>query len=989
MNIKETLKRVRDKVSQNFVQSSRQNPYGLIYEHPQNIGQVAANIPGAITSNAVDVGREIARSVPALLGTLGNVTGLDKQTTIEPKGIERTIFGDEPIRTYKGVQQVTTPKVQRYVKSPTLAKGITGAGFVLGTLGNLVPGGSEEKAGLSELAQAGKTILPQVKKPVSEFNTVFKDFIGMREAAKTRATQVADLLNTAPKPMHSDIIRGLEGEPVHPDAQGFVSAFRQKYDELYTQARSAGVDLGYLDNYITHIWKKSPAEVAQLYQMAKQKFGFANNRTLPTYEEGVKIGLQPKYTNPAQIVGEYTRKLEEMKANVALVDNLKSQGLLVPPEVGMRQSGYKPVMAPGLPGHSYAPAEVVDKLNRIFSPESAGTVGKVAKIGAKISGAGQDILLSGGIPGTPVNAFTIAQMTKEIMGGRVKSPFVSAIRSISPGKSKEFFRTNAPQIIKMQEHGVPVTSNFDYETFGKVTGIKDVLGNIWNKAVNEPTFKRFMPMLHVNLFNDVERSLLQAGKNDQEASTIAAQAVKNFYGVVDTGTTAARSRTSQDVASTLLFAPRYRESMVNFWINNLKALRNPLAPENRNNLVFGASAVAAYVAMDQANVTFTGNHMFQNPKGKEDKLLIPLGNGQTIGVPFLSSIATVPRMVGKVAKDIYQGDLNQAGKELAGGLSVVGRPLADVAANENYFGKQIYDPNATGSDKYKAIGNYLLNPATGAYTHPYLREGLAYAQGKQGLGETLSKATELPLRFYDSKKLAMQPIWDDYFNQKKIKDIQSKLKYGKISPESASRQVTKLSGKGGLEPGQSVEVNGSIMYRTKDGYEFFDPKDYNGTYKSYKKIAGDENLPDDIKQSVLGSNDRFQERYAYEEQKPEFDAEFSLLKDRAKRSDSIDAWMHAAQVQSNFLESYRKTLDPKEDRLEYLKVTNALEDVLAEAEKYLGFGGFTKPKKPKVVRITRLPRAIKTVSRRPKRGRQGLSLTTPRVTKSKLAQGGL
>lgn len=828
------------------------------------------------------------------------------------------------------------------------------------------------------------------------FEESFQRFVGQRESAKTKATILADDLNKVPKELHKEVINGLEGQPVSPQAQGFVDSFRKQYDQLFSEAQRAGVDINYLENYITHIWEKSPQEVSDLFQSAKGRFGFATDRVIPTYEEGLKMGLKAKYTNPAQIVGEYARKLEETKAGVELVNRLRVSGDLLPSSAARGLPGLRPVVAPGLPEGYMARPEVAKKLNKVFSPDDTAdsTIGKIFEVGAKVSGGGQDILLSGGVPGTPINAFTIAQMTKEIMGGRVKSPLVSLFRSIAPGKSKEFFAKNAQQIIKLQERGISVGSNFDYDQFGQKTGIKKILGNVWSKVINEPTFKRFMPMLQVNLFNDVEKSLIKAGKAESGAADIAAKAVQNFYGTTSTAKVAGRSKISQDATSALLFAPRYRESMVNFWINNLKALKNPLAPENRTNAIFGVSAVLTYLAMNNANAALNGHGMNDNPKGKEDKLLVPLGNGKTIGIPYLSSIATVPRSIYKAGKNLVEGDIKQAGKEIGSSASIILRPLADVAGNEDYFGSPIYDENAPASEKYSKIANYLLNPTTGSFTHPWLREGIKFARGEQGLAETISKGTEMPLRWYDSNKLAMAPIWEDYFNLKGVDQVKSDLKIGKITPDQAAKKIDKLTGSesAGLKEGDIIPYKDSFMYKTSKGYDFADSEQ-----EAQQAIAKDQFSSSGEKTAVIG--DKFWYKDANGELKSESvktrrtkleDAQYSLDKQELKANENYKGYMELLSNRYKSLESRKNELDPEIDQADIVTLTNQQQDILAEYSKLAGYKGFKKPKKPKKsparpITSTKLPPRLAPRAARRRVSSFPKARAVPRVSPSYLA----
>ena len=372
------------------------------------------------------------------------------------------------------------------------------------------------------------------------------------------------------------------------------------------------------------------------------------------------MGLKPKYSNPVEILSEYVRRLETTKANIELFKDLKEQGLIVSGSKVANDPNFTPVNAPGFPraifrignnktviSNWYAPKNVANQINNIMTPQDNGRMGKIFKKTAKLSSTVQDITMSGGLPKTPLNAWTAAQATKEILSGRVVSPLTSFVRSLSGKSSNKFFQENAQQIIKMQERNIPVSTTFtvdnliDSKTATKTFG--EAIGSKWNKLMNEPTFRRFMPQLQINLFNDIEAGLLKAGKTETEAADIAAQAVKNFYGVKGSDKVAAGSKLWNDMVTTGLFAPKYRESMINFWVNNLKAVKKPFAPENITNTKFVIGAFLTYLGMNAINKANTGNDMADNPSGKEDKMLIKTKDGY-IGVPFLSSIATMPRM---------------------------------------------------------------------------------------------------------------------------------------------------------------------------------------------------------------------------------------------------------------------------------------------------------------------------------------------------------
>lgn len=599
---------------------------------------------------------------------------------------------------------------------------------------------------------------------INTFKELFGKWFGKRKASETTA-----VINTqkfeVPKGVDGgEVIRYLEDPEikVSPETKAYTDQVKGKFDELYKEAKKAGIDVGYLKNYITHIWDRPPEEVARLYKGASQKFKFASGREFPTYEEGIQMGLTPKYTNPQQILAQYINNLEKTKANIEFVRELKGQGFLV----AKRVPGFEPITAPGFVSPSirlgddtiregvyYAPPEIAKAINRVFAPETSAFSGT-----AKISSGLQDLALSGGVPLTPLNAWTFAQTQKEVMGGRVRGPLKAIWTSLSEGGTNNYVKNNAQFIKEQQLNNVPLSTSVNIDSMTRdgifKTLFKGKVGEAWHRMVNEPTFKRFMPVLQTEFYKDVRKSAIQSGRSEEEAIKIATQATKNFYGLNSASDTALKSQLGKDLLSTVFFAPRYRESMINFWVKNLQSIANPLALENRANVKFMASAILTYLAMDKVNQLYNGRPMSENPKGKEDKVLIPLGDGYTLGVPFLSSIATIPRTAYKITKDVIQGDIPAAGKEAKNLLSFGIRPPLDVITNENYFGGQIYEPGS--KDQAKDIGKYLF----GQYQHPYLREAINQFSGKQPAYQTFSKAMELPLRFYKDSAIKSGYYYD-------------------------------------------------------------------------------------------------------------------------------------------------------------------------------------------------------------------------------------
>lgn len=671
------------------------------------------------------------------------------------------------------------------------------------------------------------------------FNKLFATWIGMRDAAETTGVSLGKKFADIPVNQGWDVVKLLEdpSAKVAPEARKYIGGIRTEYNTLFTEAKKAKIDIGFLQNYITHLWKNSESEIAAAMKGASQNFRFAKERKFLTYDEGIAAGLTPKYTHPGEIMAEYTKRLEQTKANIQFVEGLKKEGLIVDTAVGRGKLGFSPITGPGFPvsksknyagevvqGEYYAPTEIAQVVNRLFAPAEETMATKALGFTSNVAKRIQDFTLSGGVPGTPFNAFSLtAGLQKELLAGRISS-VGDFIRSFSQGATDEFFKANVETVKKMQLRNIPIHSTYDISHLINRGAVKNLLNDgkgwgVFDRVMNEPTFKRFWPQLQIHLFNDIEKSALQAGKGTEEAADIAAQAVKKFYGIVDSASVAKRNPVHEDLLSTAFFAPKFRESMIRIWGDTAKAispvalkdgklaLNNPLSLENRTNTKFVVGAIATYFAFDKLNEHFTGKHLKDNPPGTEDKLLIPIseitGNPNdkaVIGIPYLSSLATIPRAVVGMAKHASELDFPQVGKDAKTFFSTLVKTPADLLQNENYFGQQIYDPADPKSKQLQDMGAYTF----GNLNHPYIRalaeEGIIPfipAKKDQPLYQTISKAVELPIRYYTESSLRGKEYYavhDAVYKslteqEKSVFDTLAKKSDGSIAQKMAEAQL--------------------------------------------------------------------------------------------------------------------------------------------------------------------------------------------------------
>lgn len=768
-----------------------------------------------------------------------------------------------------------------------------------------------------------------------EFKGIINRFVGGKEARATEGAQAAFRNKNIPAKQAKETIQALAGKTA---PNQYSKQLRAEFDATRKAGTEAGVDIGYLYNYVTQIWKETPEQVAKAFQSAGQTFKFSKERVIPSYEEGIKLGLTPKYTNPADILGHYTQKLGEVQENIKFVKELKENGYLVPASVGRNTPGFAPINAMGISknetsidgktfiGDWYAPADVAGVINNLFNPKEAN---KVLDWAARQSGGIQNLMLSGGIPKSPLNFFTLSQGIKDITAGRT-IPFIeSFFTSFSKNKTLQTFNQKAHLIKEMQQQGVPFRSSFklgeitDRGTFKNLFG--ETGGEAWEKITGEPTFGRFMPLQQLKFYEDVKNKLLKKGKSSDEAIKIASTAAKNWFGLTDVADTATRSANTQAAIKTFLFAPRYRESMINFWTKSFIGLKNPLAPENIANTRFLAGAILTYMAYDQMNKKMFGRPLSENPEGREMTLLIPLGDGHTMGVPILPSVGYIPRTLFSMGKAAISGDFKEATRQARGVLSAGVKPISDVFANENYFGQEIYDEEGTTGEKFKEIGNYLGNPITGAYGHPYIRESVKYAQGKQPGYQAASKALELPLRYYKDENLKLSDL---YANAKKAGQ-----------------------GKGTSDNGILERENGSFAFQIGDQVRYADTRKEAELEIAKDKFKKSDKVIQTVGDMVLR---RTKDGGVSTISKLDYDENLNYRKlNLAYDQRDMKKWTDLAKKQLGF---YEKQLeDPTLDELEKLEIEDRYITLAKRMQKYASYGGsFTKGRKGRKAKAQKL-----------------------------------
>lgn len=103
-----------------------------------------------------------------------------------------------------------------------------------------------------------------------------------------------------------------------------VKDVKNYYTESHEFLKQAwGEDIGFVENYVTQIWDIPKAKKSMVLNYFAKRNPFLKKRTIPTLEEGIKLGLKPKTTNIAELLRVYDQYKIKTVHNMKFAESLK------------------------------------------------------------------------------------------------------------------------------------------------------------------------------------------------------------------------------------------------------------------------------------------------------------------------------------------------------------------------------------------------------------------------------------------------------------------------------------------------------------------------------------------------------------------------------------------------------------------------------------------------------------------------------------------
>ena len=585
-------------------------------------------------------------------------------------------------------------------------------------------------------------------------------------------------------------------------ANKYTESIREAFDGIFKEANDRlakfGKSFEYQKNYLPQVYKNSPEEIkdamasymkskgvddmtitkylfdgkkldAGVAKTLKLNPSFIREKAFPDYATAMKHGLTPRFTHPAQLFAYYRGELEKTINNLEFLDSLQKEGRVV----AIKQDGLRPIVGPDFLEGYYAKPELARLLNNLFKSDAdKGILDSIISGVAFASRKMQEIALSGGIPRTSFNFFTIGQTIKEMTSGNFK-PIVAFVRSNFDVATLRYFEKNADVLQAMARNGINLGDRVgSYETVYdnlaqkfSVGRVPEILGEQFDKAFNKKTFASFMPQMYTQVFKDAMNKGLKKGMTQAESETFAGDVTKAAFGLFeDVG----RSKGTEDALSATFFAPKFREGIIRTLGNAVKSvtteIRNPAFYKNRRLVAGMALTYAGYNAL---NYKLNGHYMWDNPSGKEFDLMIPTKNKNedVIFIGFMPSFLAFARNMASGVIATGKGDFNMATQKFGGLLSMPLKITSEVLSNSDYFGRQIYKDTDSGTAKLQKIATYVGL----AVNHPAVKAIWEYISDKSPLYQAVSKGIELPFKFSTMPKIYRQQFYEAMDKQEVIR----------------------------------------------------------------------------------------------------------------------------------------------------------------------------------------------------------------------------
>lgn len=509
------------------------------------------------------------------------------------------------------------------------------------------------------------------------------------------------------------------------------------------------------------------------------KPSFAFERVLSGYNEGVALGLTPKFGNIAELAQWYEQTARKAIADRNFFNTLVKNSWVVPSrkapadwvELGTGFPRYTSRTKDGFLEDRYAaPPEFANIINNYLSSRDEGIM---ASIGKFYDGVKQR-LLTAGIPMTGINFHGFSTLMRYTFGSG-KNPFTSvaqglyfmirpkaALRRIEkslesvPEAVKSGLVVSEGSLKKLLYNKEQLKKEFENEFKDKGYVTKN-FGRLWNwykEIVEDPLMEQVIPAYKIETWKNTYNTY-KAYMPDDLARKKAAEFTNNLLGGLNYDEMG-RSQEMRNLMKFVLLAPDWFETNATI----LKRTGQSLWDKDKNFRAyrsFAANFIGSYVFFNGINKAMSGKYMWENEPGQ--KFSINTGTtdeqGNTRYIQIYGTGVDFVRLPVDAIDGIVNEDYGVLSRIARNRLSPLGSALVSLYSNTDYAGRPLF-----GADKFgnpmtfeqnvlglsSVAGQFFGVPTILGEPVRNIAEQVITGKG-QPLEKTLVEAVDLPVRY--------------------------------------------------------------------------------------------------------------------------------------------------------------------------------------------------------------------------------------------------
>lgn len=387
------------------------------------------------------------------------------------------------------------------------------------------------------------------------------------------------------------------------------------------------------------------------------------------------------------------------------------------------------------------------------------------------------------------------------------------------------------------------------------------------------------------------------------------------------------------------------------------------------------------------------------------------------------TLGTLAGMAGQNARDRIQNKPEYTGasnplETAAGAVSkALGDPVTGTAMQAYYTGKTLANPNKDAAAKFGAIAGAVAGPsasilATGSSTNPGILNAASESQKIADRNKLIDEGRyrgeqkDDPNRPYELFGARQVPFGDvaansfllkDYGNKGYMSQLITAIKsgdqaeadkilqdnYSEKNRASAYSQALKYASSDNSSPAVDTSVSDSGTGTSSIFGESNTSPDgstvYDSSYGSYKKILG-LNVSDNEKIKLFKKSKidfgKYELRREGEKSNKVSEAQYSLDSTDLKDQEDLKGWLDSTDQEITRLKRSQKLLDPETEMDSIISTEKKIHSLTRNANKYLEYGGFDKPKKPKKPKKAKAAQSVQATSTRS--GSGTITLSKPR-----------